>query len=240
MRPSTRQMLGWFVLLVTVSGSAVLVFVLREHDRLFALFLSLKDTVTQNGVRETIADYGVLAPIFFMALQILQVAAAPLPGEATGVIGGYLFGAGLGFFYSSIGLILGSCFAFVIGHLFGNLVMARLEGTKAYSQFNHYVMKGDYVIPFIMFLIPGFPKDILCYMMGLSVMPFRVFLFISSIARMPGTLMLSFQGAQVYQEQYGRFFVLFAFSLAISLPCYLFRKRILAALGQYNNKSSKK
>jgi hypothetical protein len=62
-------------------------------------------------------------------------------------------------------------------------------------------------------------------------------IFISTIGRIPGTLMLSFQGAQVYQGQYGSFFTLLAVSMAIALPCYLFRKQILATLGQYNEKA---
>jgi uncharacterized membrane protein YdjX (TVP38/TMEM64 family) len=154
------------------------------------------------------------------------------------VVGGYFFGWSIGFLLSTIGLTVGSCLAFGIGHYLRNMVIAKLQGTKAYHRLNHLVCKGDFVLPFLLFLIPGFPKDILCYMVGLSSMSFRVFLFISTIGRIPGTLMLSFQGAQVYNGQYGSFFILLAVCLVIALPCYLFRKQILAMLGEYNNKAA--
>jgi uncharacterized membrane protein YdjX (TVP38/TMEM64 family) len=217
---------------------AVVLFILPMQDRLYAIFFDLKETVLHlDNIRDTIGVYGPLAPLVFVFLQVLQVVAAPLPGEATGAAGGYLFGWSSGFLLSTIGLTVGSCLSFWIGHYFRNMVMAKLQGTKVYQRFNHLVCKGDFILPFLLFLIPGFPKDILCYMMGLSSMPFRVFFFISTIGRIPGTLMLSFQGAQVYQGQYGSFFTLLAVSMAIALPCYLFRKQILATLGQYNEKA---
>ncbi len=234
MQQSTRRILGWTTLFLLIGSVALTLFAFPIQNRLYALFFALKETVSHlNSIRDTIGDYGPLAPLVFVLLQILQVVAAPLPGEATGVAGGYLFGWSTGFLLSTLGLTVGSCLAFGLGHYFRNIVITRLQGTKAYHRFNHLVCKSDFVLPFLLFLIPGFPKDILCYMMGLSIIPFRVFLFISMIGRIPGTLMLSFQGAQVYQGQYGSFFALLAFSLAIALPCYFFRKPILTTLGQY-------
>ena len=54
-----------------------------------------------------IMSCGVFAPLVFIFFQILQVLFAPFPGEATGFIGGYIFGAFRGFVYSSIGLSVG-------------------------------------------------------------------------------------------------------------------------------------
>jgi uncharacterized membrane protein YdjX (TVP38/TMEM64 family) len=98
------------------------------------------------------------------------------------------------------------------------------------------VSRGDFVIPFLLFLLPGFPKDSLSYLLGLSLMPFKVFLFIAAVARMPGTLMLSLQGAKVYQAQYVELMFLLLASLAVSLPCYRYRKKLLALLTRYNNR----
>ncbi len=59
-----------------------------------------------------LARWGVLAPVVFIAIQALQVIIAPIPGEVTGLLGGFVFGPWLGFFYSTIGLTIGS-----LGHL---------------------------------------------------------------------------------------------------------------------------
>jgi uncharacterized membrane protein YdjX (TVP38/TMEM64 family) len=205
-----------------------------------ALFHVKRTLANGERLRTWILAAGPLAPIMFVILQMLQVVFAPVPGEATGIIGGYLFGAWPGFFLSSVALTAGSGLAFSIGHLFSGIIKKKYETTKVYRTFNHLIYKGDFVIPFVLFLLPGFPKDILSYLLGTSFMPFKVFLFIAGVARMPGTLMLSFQGAHVYQEEYHKLFFLIVVSIAISLPCYLYRKKILTFLNQYNSSSPAK
>jgi uncharacterized membrane protein YdjX (TVP38/TMEM64 family) len=111
----------------------------------------------------------------------------------------------------------------------------RFSKTKIYRKFNHLTFKGDFVIPFVLFLFPGFPKDSLSYLLGLSTMPFKVFIFIASIARMPGTLMLSFEGAQVYERNYLELLILLVFSAIVALPCYLYRRQILEKLTHYSS-----
>ena len=195
------------------------------------------EDVLKNGskARETILSFGVLAPLMFMVLQTLQVLFAPVPGEATGILGGYLFGAWPSFIYSSIALAVGSALAFTIGHLCADIFRNRFSKTNVYRKFNHLVFKGDFVIPFVLFLFPGFPKDSLSYLLGLSAMPFKVFIFIASIARMPGTLVLSFEGAQVYERNYLELLLLLFFSAIVALPCYIYRRQILKKLTHYSS-----
>ena len=66
-------------------------------------------------------------------------------------------------------------------------------------------------------------------------MPFKVFIFIATIARMPGTLVLSFEGAQVYEGNYLELLILLIFSAIVALPCYLYRKQILEKLTHYSS-----
>ena len=51
-------------------------------------------------LKRMLREWGVLAPVIFIALQALQVIVSPIPGEATGILGGYLFGQWLGLLYS--------------------------------------------------------------------------------------------------------------------------------------------
>jgi len=68
----------------------------------------------REWIQATLKSTGVWAPVLFVLSQSLQVVFAPFPGEATGFIGGYLFGGPLGFVYSTLGLTLGSVGAFFI------------------------------------------------------------------------------------------------------------------------------
>ena len=63
--------------------------------------------------------WGVLAPVVFVAIQALQVIIAPIPGDVTGLLGGFVFGQWLGFFYSTVGLTIGSLGAFWVGRRLG-------------------------------------------------------------------------------------------------------------------------
>ncbi len=189
-------------------------------------------------IRTAILAYGAEAPLLFMGLQILQVILAPIPGEVSGFLGGYIFGAWPGFFYSSIGLTMGSWIAFGIGRIIWDLMPERLMETRIYQRFSTLVGKGQFIIPFILFLIPGIPKDSLSYLLGFSRMPLVVFLFIAGVGRMPGTLMLSFQGADVFAANYLRLLVILAISIAISLPCFYYRRNILAMLLRHTRRKN--
>jgi uncharacterized membrane protein YdjX (TVP38/TMEM64 family) len=235
MKRQKARILFWgsFVLLV-ISG--LILFLFWGESLLSQVLFHLEDVMTNSTkARETILSYGYLAPLMFMILQILQVLFAPVPGEATGILGGYLFGAWPGFIFSSIALAVGSALAFTIGHLFADAFRNQFSKTKIYRKFNHLVFKGDFVIPFVLFLFPGFPKDSLSYLLGLSTMPFKVFIFIASIARMPGTLVLSFEGAQVYERNYLELLILLIFSAIVALPCILYRRQILEKLTHYSS-----
>lgn len=238
MKKQKARILFWLFFFLLITSSFILL-IFWEETLLSQSLFHLQDMM-QNGsrLRESFLSFGDFAPLIFMVLQILQVLFAPVPGEATGILGGYLFGAWTSFFYSSIALAAGSALAFGIGHLFADAFRDRLKKTKVYRKFNHLVFKGDFVIPFILFLFPGFPKDTLSYLLGLSFMPFKVFIFIAAIARMPGTLVLSFEGAQVYEGNYFELLLLLIFSAIVTLPCYLYRKQILEKLTHYS--SSKK
>ncbi len=226
---SYKSVLYWGSILICVALSALILF----HDSLLSLGLDrLVQLSNTEKIRYFVASFGPLAPLAFIGLQITQVLISPLPGEATGFIGGYLFGAVPGFIYSTIGLTLGSWLAFTISRMFAPLVQRRFAATKLYKKFNLVVEHRGMMIAFIFFLLPGFPKDYLCYLLGLSLMPTGVFLAICTFGRMPGTLMLTLQGSKVFNQEYGGFWILLGISLAIAIPSYIFRERIISRLSK--------
>lgn len=226
-----RERIYLILFLLAVSG--VLLYVFLHDDFLYQLLFRLRESWAERAeLREQILTLGILAPLLFVLLQVLQVLLSPLPGQFIGGLGGYLFGVWTGLLFSLIGLTIGSALAFGVGRLLDDVVVARFHGSKVYRQFNKLVNKGDFVIPFILFIFPGFPKDSLSYLLGCSAMPFRVFIFISLIGRIPGTLMLSLVGAEVLEGDFWAMALLVLISAAIFLPCYLFRKRLLDRLGK--------
>ena len=140
---------------------------------------------------------GVWAPLVFIGIQALQVIVAPIPGEVTGFFGGFVFGQWVGLAYSMVGLSLGSFLAFAVGRWLGTAFVQRLVSPAVWHRLGFVVEAEGAIVCFILYLIPGFPKDVLCYLFGLSPMPFWVFALTSTTGRLPGTWVLSAQGAAV-------------------------------------------
>lgn len=111
---------------------------------------------------------GPLSFLGFIFLQVVQVVAAPIPGEVTGLLGGYLYGSLLGVILSTIGLTIGSYIAFALARTFGRPFVDRLVDRKTMSRFDYLLHHKGAFLVFLLFLIRGFPKDYLCYILGLG------------------------------------------------------------------------
>jgi uncharacterized membrane protein YdjX (TVP38/TMEM64 family) len=180
----------------------------------------------REWIRAAVESFGWAAPLVFIGIQIAQVIAAPVPGEATGFIGGYLFGTLAGFIYSTIGLSIGSLINFGIGRLLGERFVRRLVSQERFRRMDRLVNRQGLIALFIMFLIPGFPKDYLSLALGLSTLPVKLFALMTCVGRMPGTLMLSLQGAALYDRSYGLLAVVAGASLVLILLAYRYREAL--------------
>src|SRR5215470_11793426 len=186
--------------------------------------------VDKRFLKHTLREWGILAPVIFIGMQALQVIIAPIPGEVTGILGGYLFGEWVGLFYSTIGLTVGSLAAFTVGRWLGAHYVQRLVSPEIWRKLGFIVEAEGAIICFVIFLIPGLPKDMTCYLFGLSPMPFWVFTVVSTLGRLPGTWVLSAQGARTASGDYLQLVLLTAIALAIALPLYYYRHRIVEYL----------
>ncbi|MFZ5570061.1 MAG: TVP38/TMEM64 family protein [Thermodesulfobacteriota bacterium] len=189
----------------------------------------------QNKIREVVLSFGPNAPLMFIALQILQVLIAPLPGEATGFIGGYLFGYLPGFLYSTIGLTVGSFANFFLGRFLGNRLVRRLIPEGPLGKFEVLLKKQGFLIVFILFLFPGFPKDYLCLFLGMTRLPLKAFAVISTVGRVPGTLLLSLQGAFLQERMVGRFVLFFGICFLLILISYRYRQALYRWMEKMNH-----
>ena len=178
-------------------------------------------------LKQVLRDWGVLAPLVFIALQALQVIIAPIPGEATGFLGGYLFGETIGLIYSTIGLTVGSLVAFGVARWFGAHYIQRVVSPEAWNKLGFIIEAEGAILCFIIYLIPGLPKDIICYLFGISPMPFWVFAVASTLGRIPGTWILSAQGAHTASGNYLEVILLTAVVVAVAGPLYYYRNRIV-------------
>lgn len=210
----------WIPILLLVAGVGIGLWFIHPILKWYYL---LSD---RQAVKGYIDAWGAAAPFVFIVLQILQVIIAPLPGEVSGFMGGYLFGAFAGFVYSTVGLTLGSIINFGIGRLLGRRIVRRLIPPAQLEKLDRFLKRQGVLVVLIFFIFPGFPKDYLSLFLGITAMPFKVFLVLATFGRMPGTLLLSLQGAFLFTKMYGILASVFGVSIGLVLLAYLFRSRI--------------
>ncbi len=229
-REKTIVWLKPFVLVALLAGFLLILY--RTHA--FHFFMS------RERLKAFIDSLGMWGFAGFILLQVVQVVAAPIPGEATGLLGGYLYGPVVGVLLSTVGLTLGSYVAFSLSRLFGKPLTVRRVPEATLDRFNYLLHhKGAFLI-FLLFLIPGFPKDILCYILGLGPLTTIEFLAIASSGRLLGTVLLTVSGAFLRKGQYRQFFLIAGFAVVVVLLAMAYKDKLEKVFRRLADRSGKK
>lgn len=183
--------------------------------------------VDKHFLRHTLREWGMAAPALFVALQTFQVILAPIPGEITGILGGYLFGEWPGLLYSTVGTTLGSAGAFTIGRRFGSGYVRKRVSREMWNRMAFIVEAEGAVLCFMIYLLPGLPKDMVSYLFGLSPMSLWAFAIVSTLGRIPGAWVLSAQGAHTAAGDYLQVIYLAVIVVAVAVPLYCYRSRVV-------------
>lgn len=136
-----------------------------------------------EALREYIGSFGSGAVLLFILFSFLQVVILPVPGSVTVAAGVALFGPLKCALYSFIGIVTGSLVAFAIGRWIGYKAVCWIVGKDDLDKWLNKVKGKDYLILSIMFLLPMFPDDVLCFIAGLSSMSWSYFTVMIIITR---------------------------------------------------------
>lgn len=179
-----------------------------------------------EAFRTWVEQHTWLGRIAFLFMLLFQVIFAFIPGGVFEVAGGYAFGAIEGTILSIVGTTLGSAAVFLLVKKYGlKFVLLFFSQEKLDSvQFMHN-KKRLYLIVFIAFIIPGTPKDLLCYVAGLTDMKLGVWLLITSIARIPAITISTIGGNAIGTASYAFAAGVFIFTLLLSaIGIIIYRK----------------
>ncbi len=136
-----------------------------------------------DALQQYIASFKGTAVFIFILIQFLQVVILPVPGSVTVGVGVVLFGPLKSSLYSLVGILLGSVVAFFIGRVIGYKAVCWIVGKEDLDKWLEKVKGKDYLLLSIMFLLPLFPDDVLCFVAGLSSMTTGYFLVMIVITR---------------------------------------------------------
>lgn len=139
---------------------------------------------TPSELQTYIEKSGAWMPILYILLQYLQVVILPIPSVVSTVAGVALFGPLKTAIYSLIGIVFGSFTAFFIGRKLGNKAVSWIIGEETLVKWQKKLKGKDSLFLTVMFLLPVFPDDILCFIAGLSSMSSAYFIVMILISRL--------------------------------------------------------
>lgn len=180
-----------------------------------------------EAFRLEIESYGIWGKLVFVGLMALQVILAPIPGHPFEVVGGYCFSVFGGVLLTSIGAVIGSVIAFYISRLLGVKAVKTFYDDRKLQKVSFLkANERQNILAFLFFLIPGVPKDMLAYFMGLTEMRPLTFFLISTIGRLPGIFIAVLGGAALNERSSGIIVAFFlCFILFLLLSIWLYKKR---------------
>ncbi|TXT49100.1 MAG: hypothetical protein FD137_807 [Spirochaetes bacterium] len=154
----------------------------------------------REALRAWVDSKGPYSPLVFIGIQIFQVVVFIIPGEITQAAGGFLFGFAEGALLSLAGILLGSAANYALGKALGRPFVRAVLGEhgieRAEATLRNRKKEMGY---FLLFLIPGIPKDVLCYFAGMARAPLGTFLAASMAARLPGIIGSSLIGQSAFK-----------------------------------------
>ncbi len=194
-----------------------------------------------EGFKAFIDSYGPVSAVVYIFVQVVQVVVFVIPGEIVQVAGGYIFGTGLGTLYSVAGILFGTMIAFFSARFLGYSLVKAIVSPKKLKEFDFLINDPKSEIAmFVLFLVPGIPKDSLVYISGLTpIKPLRFFL-ISMIARFPGLWGSAYIGANLQEKDYLPVWLLSGAALVLFIAGVVNRDRIVGWLHRLRHHGEEK
>lgn len=170
---------------------------------------------------------GVWGALAFIGIMTLQVIVAIIPGEAFEIGAGYAFGVWEGTLLCQISIAIGTTVIFLFVRRFG---MRALEVFFPLEKINSMRYLRDskklYLLASLVFFIPGTPKDLITYFLGLTKIRLLPLVLISTFMRLPSIVTSTLSGDALGEERYIMAAIVFAAMLVISGIGLLIYRRI--------------
>lgn len=187
MKNGWKRLLNIFILIFFIAA-----LILFYKSKYYSIFKN------PENIKSYIISYGRLSSFAYIILHMLQVVVFFIPGEVMEIVGGYIFGIYYGSILSVFGILAGSFIAYSLGNFFGVRLIYKIIPESSIKYFrNNFGDKSINLAIFIVYLIPGMPKDALAYICGISNIDRRHFLTYSTLGRIPCIVISSYFGERL-------------------------------------------
>lgn len=184
--------------------------------------------VSQPDVfRAWIASKGFLGQIIFIGMVAVQVVFAIIPGEPLEIGAGYAFGAIEGTVLCIIGALIGSVVVFAFVRTFGVRVVELFYPVEKINEMRFLKNTRNFeLVSFIVFAVPGTPKDLLVYFFGVTKMTWPYFILMNTVGRLPSIITSTIGGNELGKQNYVFAIVTFSVTIVLSVAGLLLYRYI--------------
>lgn len=193
----------------------------------------ITDLFTEGGPErmvERVQEAGPAGVFILLGMQFLQIVVAFIPGEVVQLAAGLMYGPVLGTLIILIGCIISSAVVYLLVHKLGAPFVQNMVSTEHLEKFRAFEETGKLdIIVFILFLIPGMPKDVFTYLIPLTDMELKRFLILSNVGRIPGVLASTYTAHGLAEGQVVGPIVVVAIVAILAVVGVVFRDRIMDA-----------
>lgn len=170
---------------------------------------------------------GIWGQLAFVGMVVVQIIVAMIPGEPLEIAAGYAFGAVEGTVLCVLGTVIGSSLVFWFVRLVGMRAVEVFFSRSQIERLPFFRQPGKLeLLAFILFFIPGTPKDLMTWAIGLTPMRFSRWMLIAIVARLPSVLTSTVGGSALGSENYWFAAGVFLFTGLISMAGILLYRRM--------------
>lgn len=197
----------------------------------------IKSYNSPNQFIALIDSFGALGFIAMFFIQISQVIVALIPGEIVEFVAGTLYGWFGGLIFCLAGIAIGQCVVFLAVRFLGEMLVEKAAGSKAMKKYKFLRdEKRLKTVIFILYFLPGTPKDLLTYIVPLTKINLRDFLVISLLARIPSVISSTFGGNAFAEKDYLSLAIIYGIILLISVGGVILYRTWESHHSDYDNK----
>jgi uncharacterized membrane protein YdjX (TVP38/TMEM64 family) len=210
----------FIILLIVLIGIPLYVFCYQRD------LIQTFDSV--ESVNAFLLDYKSVSAFAYVGFQIFQIAVFIIPGQAIQLAGGYLFSFWFGIILTFAGVLMGTVFTFYLARILGKDAIHLMVGEE---RTKHYIEKLNskkaLMVIFIIYLIPGIPKDAVTYVAGVSDIEVRSFVIISMLGRLPAMIVGVMIGSMLNSGSYTGVIILSVISCILFVLGIVFRDKLI-------------
>lgn len=193
----------------------------------------ITDVFSEGGVDrlvQRVQNAGPAGVLILLGMQFLQIVVAFIPGEVVQLAAGLMYGPVFGSIIILIGCVISSSVIFKLVHMLGAPFVQGMVSTEHLEKFRAFEESGKLdVVVFILFLIPGMPKDVFTYIVPLTNMPYKKFIVLTTIGRIPGVVGSTYAAAGFASGEVVGPIVVLVVLAVIAVVAIVFRDKIMGA-----------